>query len=77
MSRTCCEQAMQGGLVDDGTLDQGGAAVFGGEGHRVETCAPARCEVAHDPDPVPTGVGCSIDGWGVHRCSLGAALSAR
>ena len=48
---------MQCGLVDDETLDEGGAVVLLVSGSSVEAGGPARCEVALDPDAVPAGVG--------------------
>jgi hypothetical protein len=58
------EQAVQGGLVDDKTLDEGGAVISVGQGHPVEAGDPAGCEAALDADAVPAGV--SGAGVGVH-----------
>lgn len=79
------EQAVQCCLVDDGTLDEGAAAVFAGQGHRLDVGGPAGCEAALDPNAVPPGVGCSVNrggcssvllGW-CGACTLGADLVIR
>ncbi len=49
------EQAVQCGLVDDWSADDGGAVVLGGQVHAVEPGRPTRSEVSLDADLVPLG----------------------
>ncbi len=49
------EEAVQCGLVDDWSADDGGAVVLGGQIHAVEPGRPTRSEVSSDADLVPLG----------------------
>jgi hypothetical protein len=49
------EQAMERGLVDDRTMDDGGAVAVAGEDQPVEPGRPAGAEVPLDADLVPAG----------------------
>src|SRR5215207_6290566 len=50
------EQAVQRGLVDDGTMEEGRAVAVVGEGQPVKPGGPAGAEAPLDADLVPTGV---------------------
>jgi len=64
------EQAVQGGLVDDGAVDGGGAVAAGGEGQPVEPGGPAVVEVSLEADFVVSG---SVGGrYLVHRAPFAA-----
>ena len=47
------EQAVKGGLVDDGSFEDSGAVAVGGHGHPVEPGGPPGGEVPFEPDLVP------------------------
>src|SRR3954449_1599741 len=70
------QQAVQGGLVDDRTPEQG-AAVTGGQGHAVEAGGPSGVEPPLEADLVPAGPVRAAGGCGAHDRKLGADVVSR
>jgi hypothetical protein len=50
------QQSMKSGLVDEKTMDEGGAVALVGEAHSVEPSGPSRSEVALETDFVPSNL---------------------
>src|SRR4051794_8003459 len=65
------QQAVQSGLVDDGTSEQA-EAVTGGEGHRIEPGGPSGVEAPPEADLVPAGPVRGAGGRGAHDRKVGA-----
>ena len=50
------KQPMKSGLVDDKTMDEGGAVALVGEAESVEPSGPSRSEVSFETDLVPSNL---------------------
>src|SRR4051794_32591314 len=69
------KDAVQRGLIDDGTTDGGGAVVEGGDAQPAEPSLPPLPEMSLDADFVPLGGAVTSSRWPA-RCAGGGVVCA-